>query len=804
MKLFWKLSLPQIILVPLLGIISYLIINSFFVTIHKHNLEYIVDDTFISIEKNIEHTSKDAQKIAALFANSPQVVNAYKLAHTGNIDDPKSKESEQARIMLRNTLAPHLVSYQANTGEKLKLHFHLPNGRSLVRLWRDKQTKKNGKWIDISDDISSFRNTVLAVNKTGAPVHGIELGRGGFVMRGLVPVKDEKGKTIGSAEVLRSFSSVFTIAKQKNIPMMLFMDKKFLPITTRLNDPTKHPIIHNTVLVNPTRRNSPFAQKISKEFLQKATRGRVSEQLGTHTLIGSPVLDYRGKHIGTLVGAIDSSQAIQEATEANRSLIATLSAILLLPLLGMMVVVKKYVTAPLETITKKIQLLAEDKANLKERIIVHQKDEVGDLTLWFNNLMDRIVAMLKLEEFKNVMNTVPEPIFAVDDNYNFLIANKAVEEVANTDQTDLMKLKCKDVFKTKSCSTPDCPIEQVRRTQKKVVADIIETKGSKGSQYTQTVADILYDGDGKRSGYITLVQDVTDLVASEHAINKQLSRIEGVNEGTKKAAHELLDAATSLESKITEVSTAVDTQQIRISETSTAMEQMNITVSDVAHSASQAALQSETTRTRAQDGAYIVSKAINSITGLHEHAESMNNAMTQLGSQAKDIGAVLGVISDIADQTNLLALNAAIEAARAGEAGKGFAVVADEVRKLAENTMKATQEVESVITSIQGHANNSIDTAQHTMTLVAEATSLANESGNALSEIVTLANEAASQIATIATAAEEQSATSEHMTKSMEDINDLVKSVTTEMQDSATSVTNLSHLAQRLDTLSRQ
>ncbi|MCT4535861.1 methyl-accepting chemotaxis protein [Halodesulfovibrio sp.] len=804
MKLFWKLSLPQIILVPLLGIISYLIINSFFITIHEHNLDYIVDDTFISIEKNIEHVSKEAQQTAALFANSPQVVNAYKLAYTGDINDPKSKESQQARAMLRKTLAPNLNSYQANTGEKLKLHFHLPNGRSLVRLWRDKQTKENGKWVDISDDISSFRHTVLDVKKTGAPVCGIELGRGGFVMRGLVPVKDENGKTIGSAEVLRSFSSVFTIAKQKNIPMMLFMDKKFLHITTRLNDPTKHPIIHNTVLVNPTRSNSPFIQKVSKEFLQKAAHGRVSEPLGTYTFIGSPVRDYKGKHIGTLVGVIDSSDAIQHANEASTSLIATLSAILLLPLLGMMLVVKKYVTTPLNSITNKIQLLAEDKANLKERIIVHQKDEVGDLTLWFNNLMDRIVAMLKLEEFKNVMNTVPEPIFAVDENYNFLIANKAVEEAAKTDQAGLLKMKCRDVFRTKICATPECPIEQVKRTQKKVVADILEIERPEGPQYIQAVADVLYDGDGKRSGYIKVVQDVTELVASEHAINQQLSRIEGVNEGTKEAAHELLDAATSLESKITGVSAAVDTQQIRISETSTAMEQMNIAVNEVAHGASQAALQSETTRTRAEDGATIVSKAINSITGLHAHAESMNSAMTQLGSQADDIGAVLGVISDIADQTNLLALNAAIEAARAGEAGKGFAVVADEVRKLAENTMKATQEVESAITTIQGHANNSIDTAQHTMTLVKEATSLANESGNALSEIVTLANEAASQIATIATAAEEQSATSEHMTKTMEDINDLVESVNTEMHDSAKSVTNLSHLAQRLDTLSRQ
>jgi methyl-accepting chemotaxis protein len=230
---------------------------------------------------------------------------------------------------------------------------------------------------------------------------------------------------------------------------------------------------------------------------------------------------------------------------------------------------------------------------------------------------------------------------------------------------------------------------------------------------------------------------------------------------------------------------------------------MNVSVFEVAQSASRAAQQSEATRERAEQGANIVSNAIESIESLHQHADTMNGAMTQLGSQADEIGTVLGVISDIADQTNLLALNAAIEAARAGDAGRGFAVVADEVRKLAEKTMTATQEVNRAIAAIQQHAVASIQTTQDTMTLVETATSFANESGNALSEIVGLANEAASQIGTIATAAEEQSSTSEQMTRAMEDINILVGSVTTEMQESAQNVKDLSKLAQRLDSLSR-
>ena len=805
MKLFWKLSLPQIILVPILGIISYFIISSCFVSMQQRNLTYITNDTFLSIERNINQVSLSAQETASLFAQLPEVISAYELAHTGDIDDPKSPEAQEARTLLRNNLAPQLQSYKEATGQKLKLHFHLPNGRSLVRLWRNKQAKKNGTWVDISDDISSFRQTVLDVNRTGTPVKGIELGRGGFVLRGIVPVKDKDGMTIGSAEVLKSFSSVFDIAKQKNIPMMLFMDNKFLNITTRLNDASKYPAIFNNTLVNPTKENEPFVGMITDDFLQRASEGRISKQTGNYTLMGSPMLDYRGQQIGILVGAIDYSEALSLASTANTSLVTTLAAILLLPLLGIIFVLKRYITTPLGTITHTIKMLAEDKADLKERITVNQHDEVGDLTLWFNTLMERLTAMLnEMEGFKTVLNTIPDPIFAVDTNFNFLLANKAVEQAANANQKELTQLQCHNTFNTEACRTKNCPVERVKQTQQKVVAEVITVPGENGPSYVQPVADIMVDAEGNHVGYIEVARDVTDLVISEQEINLQLSTIEKVYEETKEAAHELLASATTLESKITDVSHSVDSQQQRIHETSTAMEQMNVSVFEVAQSASTAAQRAEETRERAEKGAGIVSNAIASITSLHTHADSMNGAMKQLGTQADEIGKVLGVISDIADQTNLLALNAAIEAARAGEAGKGFAVVADEVRKLAEKTMHATQEVNKAITAIQQHAVTSIETTQETMTLVDSATSFANESGNALSQIVDLANEAASQIGTIATAAEEQSSTSEQVTRAMEDITILVGSVTAEMQESAQNVKDLSRLAQRLDTLSKQ
>mgnify|MGYP000941383029 FL=1 len=231
---------------------------------------------------------------------------------------------------------------------------------------------------------------------------------------------------------------------------------------------------------------------------------------------------------------------------------------------------------------------------------------------------------------------------------------------------------------------------------------------------------------------------------------------------------------------------------------------MNASVLEVARNAAGAAGTSSDAKTRAEDGDDVVKKVVGGIAKLREQALNLKTDMAALGEQAQSINQIMNVISDIADQTNLLALNAAIEAARAGEAGRGFAVVADEVRKLAEKTMNATQEVGSSIQGIQNATQRNMGHVDQTVTTIEQATELANDAGLALKEIVSLVDRAADQARSIAAAAEEQSATSEEVNRSVEEINAISAETSSAMGQSAMAVSELAAQAMELKDLMSQ
>nr|WP_321513312.1 methyl-accepting chemotaxis protein [uncultured Pseudodesulfovibrio sp.] len=215
----------------------------------------------------------------------------------------------------------------------------------------------------------------------------------------------------------------------------------------------------------------------------------------------------------------------------------------------------------------------------------------------------------------------------------------------------------------------------------------------------------------------------------------------------------------------------------RVERTAVSMEQLSGSINEVAGNAEKASKAAAIAQNRAREGAGVVRKTVNSIGDVHHITEQLKIKVSSLGSKADSIDKVMTVISDIADQTNLLALNAAIEAARAGEAGRGFAVVADEVRKLAEKTMDATREVGVSITDIQTDVRENIRGMDMAADKVDLANALAGESGDALNEIMEFFESMTRQVEAIAAASSQQSVAGEEINRAVSEV-DAVSSET--------------------------
>jgi len=166
----YKIFVPLVACAVIFGAGGYWYFQSRLDMLQATFLRQMAEDKAAQVRSGIADQARRAVETAALFARDPRVLEAFELAHSGNMDDEKDPRAQEARDMLRRVLGPALEGFKEITGSKLQLHYHLPNGRSLVRLWRDKQIQRDGVWLDVSDDISAFRSTVMEVNKTGKPV----------------------------------------------------------------------------------------------------------------------------------------------------------------------------------------------------------------------------------------------------------------------------------------------------------------------------------------------------------------------------------------------------------------------------------------------------------------------------------------------------------------------------------------------------------------------------------------------------------------------------------------------------------
>ncbi|WP_224960802.1 methyl-accepting chemotaxis protein [Geomonas subterranea] len=290
---------------------------------------------------------------------------------------------------------------------------------------------------------------------------------------------------------------------------------------------------------------------------------------------------------------------------------------------------------------------------------------------------------------------------------------------------------------------------------------------------------------------------------SEH-MNGFVGKIQSIMQELSGDANRVATASTQLKATAQQMVQGTEEIVAQANTVATAGEEMAATSNDIAQNCHLAAQGAQCANQAAVDGAEVVEATVAVMGVIAERVQGAARTVESLGERSDQIGAIVGTIEDIADQTNLLALNAAIEAARAGEQGRGFAVVADEVRALAERTTRATREISEMIRTIQGETQSAVQAMEEGSKEVERGTQQASRSGQALEAILEEIHAVMMQANQIATAAEEQTATTSEISTNMVHITDIVRSTAKGADETAAAATALASMSVRLQEMVRQ
>ncbi|MGB1800021.1 MAG: methyl-accepting chemotaxis protein, partial [Gammaproteobacteria bacterium] len=288
------------------------------------------------------------------------------------------------------------------------------------------------------------------------------------------------------------------------------------------------------------------------------------------------------------------------------------------------------------------------------------------------------------------------------------------------------------------------------------------------------------------------------------AIHMQKSKLETVIWRISDASDQLKSSVEASAVTVLQTEQDMDKQNREIENLATAMNEMTTTVQEIAQNTNNTADATQHADNQVLEGKGVVEQTIQHINGLANEVENAVTEINTLANDSKAIGTIVEVINDIAEQTNLLALNAAIEAARAGEQGRGFAVVADEVRTLASRTQSATQEIQDMISKLQSSADSAVQVMENGQETATQAVKKAGVAGESLDSITHAVNTITQMSTQIATAAEEQSAVSEEINRNVIQISELSEQTLHGSQMISSASNNVDQEVIRLENMVKQ
>lgn len=431
-------------------------------------------------------------------------------------------------------------------------------------------------------------------------------------------------------------------------------------------------------------------------------------------------------------------------------------------------------------------------------INIQTKDEFGEVALSLRKLRENQQEKIKAAE--KIAEGVFEEVVPASDNDKLSFAfNKEVQALKSLlDETSVIIKENKE-----GNTSVRGNANNFRGNWKEFIngfnetLDIVLQPIKEGVQILDKLSqgDLTARVEGQYKGDHQLIKD---------SINKTAESLGNAMEEVREAVSSTASAAAQISSSAEEMAAGTQEQSAQTSEIAESIESVTRTIVNNTRNASMAVDAAKLSKEKAENGGAVVNKTIEGMNRIAEVVKNSAETVFTLGQNSDKIGEIIQVIDDIADQTNLLALNAAIEAARAGEQGRGFAVVADEVRKLAERTTKATKEIATMIKQIQQDTVQAVDSMRKGTKEVEEGKLLAVEAGRVLSELVVGSQKVATIIVQVAEASEDQASSSEQISKNIEGISSVTSQTSTGINQIARAAEDLNRLTVNLKDLVEQ
>lgn len=302
--------------------------------------------------------------------------------------------------------------------------------------------------------------------------------------------------------------------------------------------------------------------------------------------------------------------------------------------------------------------------------------------------------------------------------------------------------------------------------------------------------------DGDLTVQATVTEEFTGAIAD--SINFSIDQLRSLVQTINNTAVQVASAAQETQSTAMHLAEASEHQAQEIAGASAAVNEMAVSIDQVSSNAAESAAVAERAVAIANKGAQVVQDTIHGMDTIREQIQETSKRIKRLGESSQEIGDIVSLINDIADQTNILALNAAIQASMAGEAGRGFAVVADEVQRLAERSAAATKQIEMLVKTIQTDTNEAVISMEQTTSEVVKGANLAQNAGVALEEIETVSTSLADLIQNISNAARQQAASAGHISNTMNVIQEITSQTSAGTTATARSIGNLAEMAQEM------